>query len=233
VKGAVIRAVIFDLDGTLVESAGEIAAALARTFESLGLVPLGESVVKEMIGRGVRVLLERALAHAGASGVDVDDAVARFEAHYAAAIGTDASLFPGVSPGLGLLEAHGIPMAVVTNKPRYFTLQLLERLGVVRHFGAVIAGDDGHEKKPAPEMLLAAARALGVAPHDALMIGDSDNDTVAARRAGCPVWCVRHGYTEGRPAESLDCDRLVETVEEAARLLLAAGPLDPGRIHSR
>ena len=220
-KGPAIRAVIFDLDGTLVDSAGEIAAALARTFESLRLVPLGESAVKEMIGRGVRVLLERALRQAGASGIDVDDAVARFETHYAAAIGSDATLFPGVSQGLGLLEAHGMAMAVVTNKPRYFTLQLLERLDVARYFRAVVAGDDGYVKKPAPDMLVAAAAALGVAPHEALMIGDSDNDTVAARAAGCPVWCVRHGYNEGRPAESLDCDRLVDTVDEAARLLLA------------
>lgn len=216
-----VRGVIFDLDGTLVQSAGEIATALARTFESLGVAALGESTVARMIGRGVRVLLERALAQAGATGIDVDDAVARFEVHYAETVGTGASLFPGVSSGLGLLEAHGLPLAVVTNKPRYFTLQLLERLGVARYFAVVIAGDDGHEKKPAPDMVVAAARALGVAARDALVIGDSDNDTVAARAAGCAVWCVRHGYTEGRPAESLDCDRLVDTVEEAARLILA------------
>jgi phosphoglycolate phosphatase len=120
-----------------------------------------------------------------------------------------------------MLEGRGVPMAVVTNKPRYFTLQLLERLDVARHFVTVIAGDDGHAKKPAPDMLVAAARALRVAAREALMIGDSDNDTVAARAAGCPVWCVRHGYTEGRPPESLDCDRLVDTVDEAARLIVS------------
>jgi phosphoglycolate phosphatase len=221
VTAGAIRAVILDLDGTLVESAGEIATALARTFDSFGLAPLAESTVAQMIGRGVRVLLERALAQAGATGIDVDDAVARFETRYAETVGTRASLFPGVSAGLGLLEAHGLPLAVVTNKPRYFTLQLLERLGVARYFACVVAGDDGYEKKPAPDMLLAAARSLGAAARDALMIGDSDNDTVAARAAGCAVWCVRHGYTEGRPAESLDCDRLVDTVEEAARILVS------------
>jgi phosphoglycolate phosphatase len=216
-----IRAVIFDLHGTLVDSAAEIAAALARTFESLGLAPLAEPEVKQMIGRGVRVLVERALRHSGAGSIDVDDAVARFETHYGETVGTGASLFPGVSQGLGLLEARGVPMAVVTNKPRYFTLQLLERLGVARYLSAVIAGDDGHAKKPAPDMLVAAARELGVAPHEALMVGDSDNDTVAARAAGCPVWCVRHGYTEGRLPEALDCDELLDTVEEAARRLVS------------
>jgi phosphoglycolate phosphatase len=221
-KDAIVRGIIFDLDGTLVDSAGEIATALARTFDSLGLAPVPRAQVERMIGRGVRVLVERALAHVGARGVDVDEAVVTFELHYAQTVGTDATLFEGVSQGLGLLEARGMPLAVVTNKPRYFTLQLLERLGVARYFAAVVAGDDGHPKKPAPDMVLSAAQALGCAPREALVIGDSDNDTVAARAAGCAVWCVRHGYTEGRAPESLDCDRLVDTVEEAARLLLAA-----------
>lgn len=219
--GVRIRAVVFDLDGTLVDSAGEIAAALARSFESLGLETLPRAQVEQLIGKGVRVLIERALAMRGAGGIDVDDAVARFESHYAATVGTGATLFAGVSEGLGILEARGMPMAVVTNKPRYFTLALLERLGIARYFRAVVAGDDGFEKKPAADMLLAAARELGVAPAAALMIGDSGNDTVAARAAGCPVWCVRHGYNEGRPPESLDCDRLVDDVAAAARALTA------------
>jgi len=215
-----MQALVFDLDGTLVDSAGEIATALARTFEGLGLEPIARARVEQLIGKGVRVLVERALAIRGAAGIDVDDAVARFESHYAETVGTGATLFPGVSEGLGLLEARGMPMAVVTNKPRYFTLQLLERLGIARYFRAVIAGDDGLAKKPAPDMLRAAARELGVPPALALMIGDSDNDTVAARAAGCPVWCVRHGYNEGRPPDALDCDRLVDDVGAVARTLI-------------
>jgi len=215
-----MQALVFDLDGTLVDSAGEIATALARTFEGLGLEPIPHAQVEQLIGKGVRVLVERALAIRGATGIDVDDAVARFESHYAETVGTGATLFPGVSEGLGLLEARGMPMAVVTNKPRYFTLQLLERFGIARYFRAVVAGDDGFAKKPAPDMLRAAARELGVPPELALMIGDSDNDTVAARAAGCPVWCVRHGYNEGRPPDALDCDRLVDDVGAVARTLI-------------
>ncbi|HZZ95242.1 MAG TPA: phosphoglycolate phosphatase [Usitatibacter sp.] len=212
---------IFDLDGTLIDSAGEIADALARTFESLGLQPMPRPLVEKLIGRGVRVLVERALVHAKAGPIDVDAAVARFESHYADTVGTGATLFPGVSHGLGLIGAQGLPMAVVTNKPRYFTLQLLERLGIAHDFDAVIAGDDGFAKKPAPDMLAAAAKALGVPVAEVLMIGDSGNDTVAARAAGCPVWCVRHGYNEGQPPEALDCDRLLDGVDEVARALTA------------
>jgi phosphoglycolate phosphatase len=214
------RAVIFDLDGTLVDSAGEIADALAMTMRSLGLEPFPRREVEQMIGKGVRVLMERALARRGAPAIGVDDAVARFESDYAKTVGTGATLFAGVSAGLGLLEAHGSAMAVVTNKPRYFTLQLLERLGVAHYFDAVVAGDDGHTRKPAPDMVIAAARALGVPAPDALVIGDSDNDTEAARAAGCPVWCVRYGYTEGRSPEALDCDRLVDGIDDAARLIV-------------
>lgn len=213
------RAVIIDLDGTLVDSAGEIATALDRTFDELRLPRLPHGETEKMIGRGVRVLVERALARVGAAVIDRDDAVAKFEAHYAQTVGTSAALFPGVLEGLRLFEERGIRRAVVTNKPRFFTLQLLERLEIARYFDCVVAGDDGVRRKPAGDMLLAACKAMNVAPAQALMLGDSDNDILAARAAGCDVWCVPYGYNEGRPPEALACDRLVGTVEEAAHLL--------------
>ena len=125
-----LHAVIFDLDGTLVDSSGEIAAALDRAFDELGIGRLPKGQVEALIGRGVRSLVERALAQAGAASTGVEAAVERFEAHYAQTVGTRASLFPGVMPGLRLLREAGLPMGVVTNKPRFFTCQLLERLGV-------------------------------------------------------------------------------------------------------
>lgn len=214
-----IRAVIFDLDGTLVESASEISMALERTFRDLGLTPPGQRQVEAMIGKGVRVLVERALARAAADGVDRDAAVEKFEAHYAQTVGTAAALYPGVMEGLHQLRSAGVPMAVVTNKPRFFTLQLLDRVGVTNLFAAVVAGDDGLTRKPAGDMLLAACRQLGHEPGYTLMIGDSDNDVTAARNAGCPVWCVPYGYNEGKGPEALACDRLVATIEVAARLI--------------
>ena len=214
------EAVIFDLDGTLVSSAGEIAAALNAALGELGLPPLALEAVASMVGRGVRVLVERALARHGAAGIDHDDALARFERHYAAIVGTEASLFDGVRAGLERLQGARIAMAVVTNKPRAFTVKLLERLGIAAFFTAIVAGDDGVRAKPAGDMLVAACRALAVPVSRALMVGDSDNDVRAARAAGCAVWCVPYGYNEGRPPETLACDRHVATIEQAARIVV-------------
>ncbi len=216
-----IRAVIFDLDGTLIDTAGEIALALERTFRELGLPPVEKARVETLIGRGVPSMVERALAHVGATGVTPRDAVERFERDYAQTVGTSAELFPGVRAGLERLHAGGYAMTVVTNKPRYFTAKLLERLGVQPLFTGFVAGDDGIRRKPHADMLLAACGRMGSEPAGSLMIGDSDNDVLAARAAGCPVWCVPYGYNEGRGPETLACDRLVATVEEAARLLIA------------
>ena len=214
-----VRAVIFDLDGTLMNTAGEIDAALARTFDSLGVARLPRANVEALIGKGVRSLLERALAHQGAAGVDLDAAVERFESDYAALVATEADLFPGVREGLDMLRAAGILLGVVTNKPRLFTERLLESAEVHCLFAAIVAGDDGIRRKPAGDMLLAACSSMGSEPAATLMMGDSDNDVIAARAAGCPVWCVPYGYNEGRAPGTLAADRMVKTVDEAARLL--------------
>jgi len=213
-----MRAVIFDLDGTLVDTAGEIATALNATLFDLGLPSLPLPRVEALIGRGVRALVERALAELGAAH-DAEDAVDRFEMHYAQVVGTQAELYAGVLPGLEQLQARGMPLAVVTNKPRAFTLKLLERLEVDRFFTAIVAGDDGHRRKPEGDMLTAACAAMGMPASSCLMLGDSDNDVRAARAAGCPVWCVPYGYNEGRPVESLACDRVVPSVDAAAKFL--------------
>jgi phosphoglycolate phosphatase len=217
-----IHAVIFDLDGTLIDTASEIAVALNHTFAELGLAALAQKDVENLIGRGVHSMVERALKQAGAVDADVEAAVERFEEHYAKTVGTEAQLFPGVLAGLNLLRQRGYKLSVVTNKPRYFTERLLERLDVHALFESLVTGDDGIRRKPHGDMLDAACRAMGSAPSTSLMIGDSDNDVLAARNAGCPVWCVPYGYNEGRAPQTLACDRLVATVEEAARLLVVA-----------
>jgi len=214
-----VRAVIIDLDGTLMDTAGEISAAMARTLDELKLPRVPAREVETMIGRGVSKLVERVLARIGARHLDLDATVARFEAHYAQTVGTSAVLFPGAMEGLARLDQAGLSLALVTNKPRFFTEQLLARAQVARFFAAIVAGDDGVKKKPAGDMLEAACRAMGSAPAATLMVGDSDNDVAAARAAGCPVWCVPYGYNEGRPAETLACDRLVASIAEAAALL--------------
>jgi phosphoglycolate phosphatase len=214
-----LRAVIFDLDGTLMDTSCEIDAALARTFTELGIAPLSRREVESLVGRGVRSLVERALASRKETR-DPGPVLERFEHHYEALVATEARLFPRALEGLELLRARNRKLAVVTNKPRLFTEKLLESAGVAGHFGSVVAGDDGIPRKPAGDMLAAACSQLGTQPAETLMLGDSDNDVLAARAAGCPVWCVPYGYNEGRPAETLQCDRIVATVEEAARLVL-------------
>ncbi len=216
-----IRAVIFDLDGTLADTAGEIALALERAFTEFGVAPLPEAGVRELIGRGVAVLVERALTSIGAE-VDAGAVVERFEVHYAATVATTARLYPSVHEGLARLQERGLPLAVVTNKPRLFTERLLDRLDLRDFFVAVVAGDDGWPKKPAGEMLGAACTQMASRVEETLMLGDSANDVLAARAAGCPVWCVPYGYNEGRPVESLACDRVVASVGEAAALVLAS-----------
>jgi phosphoglycolate phosphatase len=178
------EAVIFDLDGTLIDTAGEIATALERTFHELGHRPLPAGEVRDLIGRGVPSLVERALARVGASD-NLGHAVERFEKHYSQTVGTASRVFPGVHAGLIALAAAKVPMAVVTNKPRFFTEQLLHALGITPFFGAVVAGDDGIRRKPHGDMLVAACERMRRAPASTLMLGDSDNDIIAARAAGC------------------------------------------------
>jgi phosphoglycolate phosphatase len=215
-----IRAVILDLDGTLVDSAGEIATALNTTLYELGQPSLPLERVQALIGRGVRSLVERALAGVHAR-TGLDAAVERFEAHYAEIVGRHAQLFAGVLPGLERLHAADHPLAVVTNKPRAFTVTLLQRLHIDRFFSAIVAGDDGIRRKPHGDMLAAACERMGTARRETLMLGDSENDVAAARAAGCPVWCVPYGYNEGKSADTLDCDRIVLSIEAAARLIVA------------
>ena len=216
-----IRSVLFDLDGTLADTAGEIALALERAFAEFGLVALPEAAVRDMIGRGVAALVDRALERIG-SGVDAVAVVARFEHHYEQTVGTSAELYPSVREGLARLLERELPLAVVTNKPRYFTDRLLDRLEIRPAFASIVAGDDGWPKKPAGDMVATACTQLASRADETLMLGDSANDVLAARAAGCRVWCVPYGYNEGRPVESLDCDRIVGSVDEAARLVLAA-----------
>jgi len=221
---APIRAVLFDLDGTLADTAGEIARALDRVLDGLGLPRLPEDRVRELIGRGVPSLVERALTGLGAS-VDLPLAIARFEAAYADTIATSATLYPGAEEAMETLADAGLPMGVVTNKARHSTLCLLERFAIADRFALVVCGDDGLPKKPAADMLLAACARIGVPPASTLMLGDSANDVLAARAAGCPVWCVPYGYNEGLPVEALAPDRLVADLGAAARLVLRDNPV--------
>lgn len=217
------RAVLFDLDGTLLDSAPDLAAAANAMLAELGLPARDPAVIATYIGKGIARLVERTLTgslDAAADPALLARALPIYERYYAAESGRRCVPFPGVIEGLCALRAAGLRLACITNKAERFTVALLERTGLDEFFGVVVCGDSVAKKKPDPEPVLAACGRLGVRPGDALMIGDSANDVQAARGAGCPVWCVPYGYNEGRPVESLDCDAIVPDLADAARRLL-------------
>jgi phosphoglycolate phosphatase len=219
----ITRAVLFDLDGTLLDSAPDLAAAANAMLAELGMPPRDPTVIATYIGKGIPRLVERTLTgslDAAADPALLAQALPIYEHRYAAESGRRSVPFPGVIEGLRALHAAGLPLACITNKAERFTVDLLQRTGLDGFFAVVICGDTVARKKPDPEPVLTACARLDVRPADALMIGDSANDVQAARAAGCPVWCVPYGYNEGQPVESLDCDAIVPDLAEAARRLL-------------
>lgn len=205
-----IKAVLIDLDGTLLDTAPDLAAAANRMRADLGLPALPVGVVATFIGKGIAMLVRRALPHESL----FDRALPLFERYYAEESGRQSVPYPGAREGIARLRSLGLRLACVTNKAERFTSELLARAGF--EFDAVVCGDHVARKKPDPMAVLLACERLRVPPAEALFIGDSDNDVVAARAAGCAVWCVPYGYNEGRPPETLACDRRVATLAEAA-----------------
>ncbi|HUD43584.1 MAG TPA: phosphoglycolate phosphatase [Dokdonella sp.] len=220
-----IRGVLFDLDGTLVDSLADIHAAVAMTLAELGLPVPDAATVRGYIGHGVRTLLERALT--GALGHAPDAALtlraeAVFDPHYAAQNGRTARLYPGVREGLAAFAARGLPMAVVTNKPQRFSEALLARLGVAGRFATVIGGDVAARRKPHADPLLLACARIGVAPAEALMIGDSAIDAAAADAAGTALILVGYGYHHEAPLDPATC--IVDRIDAIAALLDGPAP---------
>ena len=219
-----VRAVLFDLDGTLLDTAAELGQAANLMLAELGRASIAEARVATFIGKGMPRLVERCLGDALDPVFDAQEArraLAAFERHYAALEGVAPRPFPGVREGLARLAAAGIACACVTNKPERFTHPLLDAAGLAHFFSAVVGGDTVASRKPDPLPILHACGLLGVAPGEALMVGDSDNDTQAARAAGCGVVCVPYGYNEGRAPAMLDCDGLVDDINQLAGLVLA------------
>lgn len=217
-----IRAVLADLDGTLLDTAPDLAAAVNLVHADLGLPARDPQLIATFVGKGLPTLVRRALA--GTLDGDVDEALyqrawALFDRHYAAESGRQAKPYPGAREGISRMRAHGLRLACVTNKSEGFTLELLRATEFLELFELVVCGDQVAKKKPDPAPYLMACDRLAVFPVEALVIGDSANDVQAARAAGCPVWCVPYGYNEGRPFESLACDRAVATLADAAEIL--------------
>ena len=214
------RAVVFDLDGTLADTAPDIAAALNLALAAEGLAPFTLDGVKSMVGGGTRKLVERALraalAEAGARRIDVT--LAAFSAAYVAAPCRETVLYPGAREVIDHLRGQGMRIGVCTNKPERMTEAVLEGLGVAQVIDHVVAGSDRLALKPAPDMLLAVVEALGAAPHEAVMVGDSGADVGAAKAAGVRSILVGHGYTT-TPVSELGGDKVIDGFHELAAAL--------------
>jgi phosphoglycolate phosphatase len=200
--GSLPRLVMFDLDGTLVDSVPDLAAAVDEMLLKLGRAAVGIEAVRVWIGNGARVLVRRALA-GGIEHTHVDDA----ETDHALAIFMDAYagshkltvVYPGVRSTLKWLHKQGVEMALITNKPERFVAPLLDELKLGRYFRWIIGGDTLPQQKPDPAALNFVMQMAGVQPGQALFIGDSRNDVLAAKAAGVQCVALSYGYNHGRP----------------------------------
>lgn len=196
-------AVVFDLDGTLVDSAADITIALNDAFRPLGVPSFSDSDVKEMIGGGSLVLIEKAAKRAGLplDAAGKADIVERFMDVYRQVSSEGRGLYPGASELLDTLRRAGIGTAICTNKPAPVTEIAVKALGLTPLVDWVIGAREDVPKKPAPDMLLACCTALGVAPAATIMVGDSGADRGAATAAGMPCVLVDFGYAKGPVAD--------------------------------
>lgn len=218
-------AAIIDLDGTLVDTLGDFVVALNLTLSELGLPPVTRAVVEPLVGKGSEHLILSALAHVGVDhpAQRFDAAWAAYQRHYRAINGRHSAVFPGVPEGLRGLRAAGLRLACLTNKPLAFARDLLAAKGLDGCFEQVFGGDSFERKKPDPLPLLKTCQALGTAPARTLMIGDSQNDGLAARAAGCPVWLVTYGYNHGEPIAQAPHDRLIDALADVVPTLKGLG----------
>jgi phosphoglycolate phosphatase len=198
-------ALLFDLDGTLLDSAPDLAQAVDRMLAELGHGAAGEQRVRQWVGNGSRKLVQRALAFALQAGEDsigdaaIDSAQPLFLHHYGICCTERSRLYDGVYEALVQWRQLGIAMACVTNKPGRFTEVLLDHFGLREFIGVAVSGDTLAVRKPDAAPLLFACTQLAVDPAQTVMVGDSRNDVLAARAAGMPVICVDYGYNYGRP----------------------------------
>ncbi|WP_299236166.1 phosphoglycolate phosphatase [uncultured Halomonas sp.] len=223
-----IELVAFDLDGTLIDSVPDMAIAVDAALTELGLPAVGKARVRDWVGNGSLVLMERALrftaqVNEGVPGAPpagpfsdslLERAHAAFLAHYARAPGAHTRLYPGVRECLDGLRDRDLPLALVTNKPEAFIAPLLDDLGLADYFSLCLGGDSLAEKKPHPAPLLHVAAHFAVSPSACLMVGDSRHDIAAGKAAGFRTLAVPYGYNHGEPVRDSDPDSVVESLAE-------------------
>jgi phosphoglycolate phosphatase len=218
-----VKAVLLDLDGTLLDTVLDLHAAACGMLADLGRPPVAVEEIRAYVGRGIPNLVKRVLAGKLEAADDPNpppaDALASFKKHYEHFNGRAAKPFPGVIEGLEALKAKGLTLGVITNKAQAFTVPLLERTGLMPYMAVAVAGDQLPKPKPDPMPLVWACGRMNVSPADTLMIGDSVHDFKAGRAAGCKVFLVPYGYNEGQGVQGLDADAIVATIHDAVHLI--------------
>jgi phosphoglycolate phosphatase len=209
--------IVFDLDGTLVDTAPDLVGTLNALLNEEDVAPLSLAAARPMIGKGARVLIERGFTAAGATlhAERTQGLFDRFIAHYRRRIARESLPFPGVVAALESLRAAGARLAVCTNKPTDLSVLLLQQLGLAPLFAAIVGPDAAPAPKPDPRHLIAAVEGAGGRAARAVMVGDSASDAGAARAAAIPLVLVSFGYTE-IPARELGADILIDHFDDLA-----------------
>ncbi len=205
------HAAMVDLDGTLIDTLGDFELALNRMLRDFGHAPVERSFVERTVGKGSEYLIACTLEYAVNSPLDQSNiaqtatkniafeaAYASYQQHYATVSGQASVVYAGVVQGLQCMQAAGLQLACLTNKPTAFAMALLQAKGLDGYFTHVFGGDAFDRKKPDPLPLLKTCEALGTLPAHTLMVGDSSNDAQAAHAAGCPLVLVTYGYNHGQ-----------------------------------
>jgi phosphoglycolate phosphatase len=213
------RLLLYDLDGTLVDTLEDLTASANHMLRALGSPTISSQEVRRHVGHGVRELVRRCLKSDESS--RIDDGMRVYLAHYAQHRLDHARLYPGAREVLEHFASRR--QAVVTNKPNPFSRDILEALGIARYFAEIIAGDSGFPKKPDPGAALALMRAEAVTPGETVLIGDSPIDVETARNAGVGVACLLHGLSDAAELSATSPDVLVKDFAELLALAKAQG----------